>query len=110
MSGDYTVTVTARFGEGGTAANWKVDMFDFGGTETWVSLGDLTGGEHERISTGIYSSCPCRPYAGLTSWSGNGEKGCFGNCVPITVHHRVHEYGVSPTHPYWFCLYRRCPR
>ena len=62
MEGDYTISITAQLGEGATAAEWKVDMFDFQGIETWVSVGDLTGGElRSRGNSAIYSDFPFLP-------------------------------------------------
>lgn len=45
--GDYTVSITAQLGEGSIGANWKLEIYDFadGGSEPWVSVGDLSGGE-----------------------------------------------------------------
>ena len=65
MEGDYTISITAQLGAGATAAKWKVDMFDFQGIKTWVSVGDLTGGElRSRGISAIYFrtslSCPLK--------------------------------------------------
>ena len=62
MEGDYTISITAQLGAGATAAKWKVDMFDFQGTKTWVSVGDLTGGElRSRGNSAICSHFPFLP-------------------------------------------------
>ena len=45
LTGGLTVSVVAQLGAGATAANWKVDLFEFIEKEGWTNVGDLTGGE-----------------------------------------------------------------
>lgn len=45
LTAGLTVSVVAQLAAGSTAGNWKLDLFDYFETRTWVNFGDLTGGE-----------------------------------------------------------------
>lgn len=43
----YAITITAQLGPGAKASHWKIDIFKFGGGESWVGVGDMSGGEQQ---------------------------------------------------------------
>lgn len=45
LTAGLTVSVVAQLAAGANAGNWKLDLYDYLETSTWVNVGDLTGGE-----------------------------------------------------------------
>ena len=45
MGDSLTLSLVVQLGEGATGGRWKVDIYEFVGSDTWVTLGDLNGGE-----------------------------------------------------------------
>ena len=53
-SGDtFLISVAAQLGpdhDDAAGTHWKVDMYDFKGSDTWKAVGDLTGGTTHSVT------------------------------------------------------------
>lgn len=62
LADTFLISVVAQLGpdqpEDAAGTHWKIDMYDFEGSDTWKAVGDLTGGEGAAPSGLSLSVCP----------------------------------------------------